>query len=69
MVRAEYVGKEAVLTLNPMEQIRTFLPRATRSLWTLPDPFLGMERCPPVLYTLFKFHPATRNGLGCTWGR
>ena len=50
-----------------MEQIRTFSPRATRSLWTLPDPFLGTERCPSVLYTLCKFHPATRSGLGCTW--
>ena len=61
--------RTSFLTCKSYGAKRTFSPRATRSLRTLPDLFLGTERCPHVLDTLCKFHPATRNGLGCTWGQ
>ena len=54
--------KEAVLTLNHMEQIRTFSARATRSLCALPDPFLLARR--PLTYrhivSNFQLPAATR---------
>ena len=57
------------LHVNPMTQIRTFPARATRSSCTPATPLLDVEMPQFVLYTLCKFHPATRHGLGCTWSQ